>query len=90
MFVFFFAPYSEFNQMDNKLYIVLEVGELDLATYFRNKMKNKNKISMQLLNFHWLEMLKAVQVLHNEGIHLGNTSVYCGYLCKFPGKRAFY
>lgn len=58
--------FSEFNENDNMLYVVMEKGERDLATFFRSRIK-RGDMSLKLLFFYWEEMLKAVLVLHKEG-----------------------
>ncbi|XP_064628222.1 dual specificity protein kinase TTK-like [Lineus longissimus] len=57
----------EFIEETNILHVVMERGDTDLANFFKNKSKHGG-ISPQMVMFYWAEMLKAVQVLHKEGI----------------------
>ena len=57
----------EYVSSEEVLYIVLERGDTDLATLFRQHAKN-GAFDALTQKFYWKEMLRAVQVLHNEGI----------------------
>lgn len=57
----------ELDYTENCLYLVLECGETDLATMFKNRTK-KERVPREMVKFYWGEMLRAVQVLHKEGI----------------------
>uniref|UniRef100_A0A915KSV7 Protein kinase domain-containing protein n=1 Tax=Romanomermis culicivorax TaxID=13658 RepID=A0A915KSV7_ROMCU len=48
------------------LYVVMEKGDTDLATFF--KKRGQNRLDYLTLAFYWSEMLKAVQVVHQKGI----------------------
>ncbi len=48
------------------LYVVMERGDTDLASLFRQYSKSGG-ISPIMRPFYWSEMLHAVQVLHKEG-----------------------
>lgn len=57
---------SEHNKALGCLLIVMELGDTDLASLFRNASKSKD-ITPSLMNYYWEAMLKAVKVLHKEG-----------------------
>ncbi|XP_064617478.1 dual specificity protein kinase TTK-like [Liolophura sinensis] len=57
----------EHNKAQCCLLIVMELGDTDLASLFRNASKSKD-ITPSLMNYYWEAMLKAVKVLHKEGI----------------------
>lgn len=59
---------SEYKQAENKLYVVMECGNEDLASFFRSQTKNRKMLSDNLIRFYWEVMLEAVQALHKEGI----------------------
>ncbi|KAL4232982.1 hypothetical protein ACF0H5_007669 [Mactra antiquata] len=59
---------SEYKHNENKLYVVMEAGNDDLATFFRSQTKNRKPLSENLITFYWEVMLEAVQALHKEGI----------------------
>lgn len=69
-FLSFFFP-SELDYTENCLYLVLECGETDLATMFKNRTK-KERVPREMVKFYWGEMLRAVQVLHKEGTNFVN------------------
>ena len=52
---------------ENMLYVVLERGDIDLATLFRNRTKHGEGITDEMRKFYWTEMLRAVHVLQKEG-----------------------
>ena len=56
--------FSKYDESGNKLYVVMERGETDLATLFRGQKRMKDITT----KFYWQEMLEAVAVLHREGI----------------------
>lgn len=66
----------EYLENEQRLYVVMEKGDTDLASLF--KSRQDNKLPDQMIAFYWLEMLKAVQVIHQEGrswkawVSLGN------------------
>ncbi|KAK2158601.1 hypothetical protein LSH36_167g10006 [Paralvinella palmiformis] len=57
----------EYVSDEEMLYVVMERGDTDLATLFRQHNKS-GAFDTLTQKFYWMEMLKAVQVLHNEGI----------------------
>ena len=59
--------FSEHNKEANMLFVVMEKGDTDLATFFRQKSKATGKMPSHLLIYYWKEMLETVQVLHKEG-----------------------
>ncbi|KAL5009695.1 hypothetical protein ScPMuIL_012000 [Solemya velum] len=50
------------------LYVVMEYGKPDLATFFKNQVKQGGRLSDHLIKYYWEVMLQAVQALHKEGI----------------------
>ena len=56
----------EFNHKKNILYVVMEIGNIDLAQLFR-QAKKMGEISDIEQKFYWKQMLEAVKVLHKEG-----------------------
>ncbi|KAL3860437.1 hypothetical protein ACJMK2_010560 [Sinanodonta woodiana] len=58
----------EYDAENNKLYVVLEAGNCDLAMFFRSQTKEGKRLSDNLIKFYWEIMLQAVQALHKEGI----------------------
>ena len=46
----------------------MERAEIDLASFFQRKMKNKRRLDDKLVKFYWKEMLVAVEALHKEGL----------------------
>ncbi|XP_053397975.1 dual specificity protein kinase TTK-like [Mercenaria mercenaria] len=59
---------SEYKQDENQLYVLMECGNEDLASFFRSRTKNRRQLSDNLICFYWEVMLEAVQALHKEGI----------------------
>ena len=57
----------EYVDRDNMLYVVMERGDTDLASLFKQCNKSGG-IDSLMQKFYWKEMLKAVEVLHKEGI----------------------
>lgn len=57
--------YSEYSS--DKLFVLMECGDTDLAVYLKKRLQDNSLHKMQRCVF-WHDMLKAVQVLHNEGI----------------------
>ena len=55
-----------FDKASNKLYVVMEHGDMDLASFFQ-KMRAKPEILRMLVRPYWIEMLRAVSVLHKKG-----------------------
>ncbi|KAK3589294.1 hypothetical protein CHS0354_026946 [Potamilus streckersoni] len=58
----------EYDAENNKLYVVMEAGNCDLAMFFRSQTKEGKRLSDNLIKFYWEIMLQAVQALHKEGI----------------------
>jgi len=48
------------------LYVVMERGEMDLAMFFRAS-KTRPDVLRRLINPCWMQMLYAVQALHQQG-----------------------
>ncbi|XP_052807632.1 dual specificity protein kinase TTK-like isoform X2 [Mya arenaria] len=59
---------SEYKKEINKLYVVMEAGSEDLATFFHRETQNRKPLSDSVTWFYWERMLLAVQALHREGI----------------------
>lgn len=49
----------------NKLFIVLEYGELDFQKYLH---QNKGNIDNETLRYFWRQMVNAVSIVHSKGI----------------------
>ena len=56
-----------FDRHTSILYVVMERGEMDLAVFFRSS-KTRPDVLQQLINPCWMQMLYAVQALHEQGI----------------------
>lgn len=59
----------------NHLYVVMEKGETDLATFLNTRRK---QIDEFFIRFYWSEMLKCVRTIHERG-HLMYT--FLVYVC---------
>lgn len=55
----------EYVDRELALYVVMEKGDTDLASLF--KRRQNEKLPDQMIAFYWLEMLKAVKLIHEEG-----------------------
>ena len=61
---------SMFDDENEKLYLVMERGEIDLASFFR-----KNTLTHLMIRSYWHNMLLVVQTLHRHGqLRLSNFS----------------
>jgi len=58
--------FSMFDRQSSILYVVMERGEMDLASFFRAS-KTHPDILRRLINPCWMQMLCAVQALHQQG-----------------------
>jgi succinate dehydrogenase flavin-adding protein (antitoxin of CptAB toxin-antitoxin module) len=47
----------------DRLYVVMECGDIDLASFMLNKTE---QIDDKFIKYHWQEMLKCVQVIHDK------------------------
>jgi len=56
----------DYEYRGDKLFVIMEKGE-DLSSLIKNRNKNKS-ITTEMIKFYWSEMLRAVQVIHKEGI----------------------
>ena len=63
------SAYSECNEEDEKLLLVMEKGDTDFATVIRNRT-SLNAINPTLIRFYWQEMLEAVREIHNKSMCL--------------------
>jgi len=66
--LFVFVSFSMFDNIKNMLYVVMERGDMDLATFFRVKKSNAN-VRKLLVRPFWIEMVHAVHILHQHGIN---------------------
>ncbi|KAG1673523.1 Dual specificity protein kinase TTK [Nymphon striatum] len=57
----------EYNDKNGILNVVMEKGELDLQTLIRN-IGESGKLRDYELQYYWMQMLEAVQVVHEAGI----------------------
>ncbi|XP_067946473.1 uncharacterized protein [Watersipora subatra] len=57
----------DYEQSSEHLYLLLECGDTDLAVYLKKKLQDNSLHRMQRCIF-WYDMLRAVQVLHDQGI----------------------
>jgi hypothetical protein len=48
------------------LYLVMERGETDLASFFRNNNTDPLVLPI-IIKLYWIRMLRAVQILHQHG-----------------------
>ncbi len=63
--------FSEYNEEEEKLLLVMEKGDTDFATVIRTRT-SLNAINPTLIRFYWQEMLEAVKEIHDK-------SNYCFY-----------
>ena len=59
--------FSEYVPDENRLYVVMESGSEDLASFFKSRTKDRKVLSDNLVRYYWEFMLEAVQALHREG-----------------------
>ncbi|PIO59752.1 hypothetical protein TELCIR_18773, partial [Teladorsagia circumcincta] len=57
--------HSELREEENTLYVLMEKGEIDLATFLRTQ---RTKIDAVFINYHWKELLRCVKVIHDRKI----------------------
>lgn len=50
---------------DGLIYLVMECGDLDLATVFQNRLKT---LDLEFVKYHAIEILKCVLAVHENGI----------------------
>ena len=62
---------SKFDASTSMLYVVMEHGEMDLAVFFRAS-KIHPDVLQRLIVPCWMQMLYAVQALHEQGIYIDN------------------
>ncbi|KHN77955.1 Dual specificity protein kinase Ttk [Toxocara canis] len=55
----------DYELRGNHLYMVMEKGDTDLATFLNTR---RNKIDHIFIRFYWSEMLKCVNAIHNKGV----------------------
>lgn len=64
--------FSEYKADEQKLFVVMEKGDTDLAGFFKSRKNSDVDYRHKMIQFYWLEMLRAVQVIHNEGNQSNN------------------
>uniref|UniRef100_A0A914HG33 Protein kinase domain-containing protein n=1 Tax=Globodera rostochiensis TaxID=31243 RepID=A0A914HG33_GLORO len=55
----------DFEKRKNKMFVVMECGDIDLATFMHKRSK---EIDAKFVKYHWQEMLKCVKVIHDKNI----------------------
>ncbi|XP_048240015.1 dual specificity protein kinase Ttk-like [Haliotis rufescens] len=58
----------EHNEELNKLFVLMDFGETDMATLFKSRIQSGEGIEPHMIHFYWKEMLTAVHALHKEGV----------------------
>ncbi|XP_067674581.1 dual specificity protein kinase TTK-like [Haliotis asinina] len=58
----------EHNEELNKLFVLMDFGETDMATLFKSRIQSGEGIEPHMIRFYWKEMLTAVHALHKEGV----------------------
>ncbi|CAD5235049.1 unnamed protein product [Bursaphelenchus xylophilus] len=57
-----------FEVKNSKLYVVMELGERSLAAFIEEVKNNKREIDQHFLRYHWAEMLRCVNTIHQKNI----------------------
>ncbi|KAE9413926.1 hypothetical protein Angca_009156 [Angiostrongylus cantonensis] len=55
----------ELRECENMLYVVMEKGDIDLATFLKTR---RTEIDFSFIKYHWNEMLRCVKVIHDRKI----------------------
>ncbi|KJH50944.1 kinase domain protein [Dictyocaulus viviparus] len=55
----------ELRESENTLYVVMEKGDIDLATFLKTR---RTEIDFAFIKYHWNEMLRCVKVIHDRKI----------------------
>lgn len=55
------------ERRNNKLYVVMERGDVDLATFMQ---KRSEQIDAKFIKYHWQEMLRCVKVIHDRSLFI--------------------
>uniref|UniRef100_A0A7I4YXW0 Protein kinase domain-containing protein n=1 Tax=Haemonchus contortus TaxID=6289 RepID=A0A7I4YXW0_HAECO len=55
----------ELREEENTLYVVMEKGDIDLATFLKTR---RTEIDSSFIRYHWKEMLRCVKVIHDRKI----------------------
>ncbi|CAJ0588916.1 unnamed protein product [Cylicocyclus nassatus] len=55
----------ELRECENTLYVVMEKGDIDLATFLKTR---RSEIDSNFVRYHWNEMLRCVKVIHDRKI----------------------
>ncbi|KAL6744593.1 hypothetical protein Aduo_017513 [Ancylostoma duodenale] len=55
----------ELRESENTLYVVMEKGDIDLATFLKTR---RTEIDSAFIKYHWNEMLRCVKVIHDRKI----------------------
>jgi len=61
----------------------MERGETDLSSFFRNNSANKLLLPV-VVKLYWIQMLQAVQILHQEGKWWRTITFNILYVIDFP------
>ncbi|VDM71530.1 unnamed protein product [Strongylus vulgaris] len=55
----------ELRESENTLYVVMEKGDIDLATFLKTR---RSEIDSTFVKYHWNEMLRCVKIIHDRKI----------------------
>ncbi|KAK6020338.1 hypothetical protein OSTOST_14009, partial [Ostertagia ostertagi] len=55
----------ELREEENTLYVVMEKGDVDLATFLKTR---RTEIDSSFIKYHWKEMLRCVKVIHDRNL----------------------
>lgn len=56
------------QQLNDELYVVMEKGDVDLATFLRSRKQDVgNALTEMHIQAYWVEMLRCVKVIHDHG-----------------------
>ncbi|XP_014203423.1 serine/threonine-protein kinase pakF [Copidosoma floridanum] len=50
------------------VYVVMEIGEIDLSRLLKSMLAEKKKIPLSMILYYWTEMLTAVKHIHDNGV----------------------
>ncbi|GFR63015.1 ttk protein kinase [Elysia marginata] len=59
---------SEYRESSQKLFLVLEFGEIDLDKFIAQNVTNDRQLSPSTIFYFWLQMVTAVHAMHKEGV----------------------
>lgn len=69
VFIYVFCC-SELLETQKTLYVVLELGSCDLHEVLKELSINRRHLPLYKLMYYWMEMLHAVQEIHDNGAYL--------------------